>query len=104
MDGRFDDEIMANWEAENERLKERAKVRHEALVDAFKQVMESEAGKLVLQWVLDETGIFRAQYQDSARFHAFMEGRRYVGGHIFALAQEAGVARNLLTDEDKSNG
>ena len=90
--------------ADGEREAERAKERHEALVDAFKQVMETEPGKHVLQWLLDETGVFRAQYQDNARFHAFLEGRRFVGGQIFALAQEAGVARNLLTDEDKSNG
>lgn len=90
--------------ADGEREADRARVRHEALVDAFKQVMETDAGRHVVQWLLDESGVFRAQYQDNERFHAFLEGRRFVGGQIFALAQEAGVARNLLTDEDKSNG
>lgn len=103
-DGHYEDEIVVMWKPDPEREQARARARHAELVDAFKQVLETEAGKHVLQWVLDETGIFRAQFQDSARFHAFMEGRRYVGGQIFALAQEAGVARNLLTDEDKSNG
>lgn len=75
---------------------EQARQERQQLCAALRELVRHEEGLFFLRWLCQMSGIFQAVYPQSHAEAAFREGRRSVGLEVLRLAQEDGIAANIL--------
>ena len=85
------------------RKRQDAVLFQERMAGVVRGLSDTRDGMAFLLFLLEESGVLKAQFPEGHAQAAWREGRRAIGLHLMTMARNAGVIEKLFAQEEKDD-